>query len=84
MKITRRYTKEGQSPYTGIEFDLRTSEIKNPDGSVTVRFDPNGSGDKPNTIATPEGWNFLVRLYRPRAAIIDGTWQLPELTPATD
>ncbi|MBY0287575.1 MAG: DUF1254 domain-containing protein [Mycobacteriaceae bacterium] len=58
--------------------------IKNPDGSVTVRFDPNGSDDKPNTIATPEGWNFLVRLYRPRAAILDGTWQLPDLTPATD
>ena len=57
--------------------------VKNPDGSVTVRFDPNGSSDKPNTIATPEGWNFLVRLYRPRAAITDGTWQLPELAPAT-
>lgn len=57
--------------------------VKNPDGSVTVRFDPNRSSDKPNTIPVPEGWNFLVRLYRPHAEIVDGSWQLPELTPAT-
>ncbi|MGV0744364.1 DUF1214 domain-containing protein [Mycolicibacterium sp. XJ870] len=58
--------------------------VKNPDGSVTIRFDPNPSGDSPNTIATPDGWNFLVRLYRPHAAITEGTWQLPELVPASD
>src|SRR5262245_34069170 len=36
MKISRRFTREGQSPYAGIQFDLRTSEIKNPDGSTGV------------------------------------------------
>src|SRR5258708_6309429 len=30
----RRYTKEGQSAYAGVEFRLTTSEIRNPDGSV--------------------------------------------------
>src|SRR5690349_1287265 len=39
MKIDRRYTKEGQSPYAEIEFRLTTSEIKNPDGSVVFRAD---------------------------------------------
>ena len=34
MRIERRYTKEGQSPYAGVEFRLTTSEIRNPDGSV--------------------------------------------------
>ncbi|WP_137722937.1 DUF1214 domain-containing protein [Prescottella subtropica] len=55
--------------------------VPNNDGSVTVRFGdfPNGT---PNAIPTTDGWNFLVRLYRPRAAISDGTWQLPELRPA--
>ncbi|QOV98182.1 DUF1214 domain-containing protein [Rhodococcus pyridinivorans] len=53
----------------------------NEDGSVTVRFGDFPEGT-PNAIPTPEGWNFLVRLYRPRAAIIDGSWTLPELTPA--
>ncbi|OGK89896.1 MAG: response regulator SirA, partial [Candidatus Rokubacteria bacterium GWF2_70_14] len=37
MKITRRLTREGQSPYAGLEFDLRNSEIKNPDGSTVFR-----------------------------------------------
>ena len=34
MRIERRYTREGQSPYAGIEFRLTASEIRNPDGSV--------------------------------------------------
>ncbi|HEU4359031.1 MAG TPA: vitamin B12-dependent ribonucleotide reductase, partial [Xanthobacteraceae bacterium] len=34
MRIERRYTKEGQSPYVGIAFRLTESEIRNPDGSV--------------------------------------------------
>jgi ribonucleoside-diphosphate reductase alpha chain len=39
MRIERRYTKEGQSPYAAIEFRLTTSEIRNPDGSVVFRAD---------------------------------------------
>ncbi len=34
MKIHRRFTVAGLSPYEGIEFRLTASEIKNPDGSV--------------------------------------------------
>ena len=37
MRIERRYTKDGQSPYAEIEFRLTTSEIRNPDGSVVFR-----------------------------------------------
>ena len=37
MRIERRYTKEGQSAYEGVEFRLTTSEIRNPDGSVVFR-----------------------------------------------
>jgi ribonucleoside-diphosphate reductase alpha chain len=37
MRITRRFTREGQSPYAGIDFDQRVSEIKNPDGSTVFR-----------------------------------------------
>ncbi len=39
MKITRRFTKAGQSPYETIEFRRATSEIKNPDGSVVFRLE---------------------------------------------
>jgi ribonucleoside-diphosphate reductase alpha chain len=39
MRIERRYTKDGQSPYADIEFRLTASEIRNPDGSVVFRAD---------------------------------------------
>ncbi len=39
MQISRRYTKPGQSPYVGIQFDERVSEIRNPDGSVVFHCD---------------------------------------------
>jgi ribonucleoside-diphosphate reductase alpha chain len=37
MKITRRFTEAGKSPYAAIPFRQATSEIKNPDGSVVFR-----------------------------------------------
>ena len=39
MKITRRFTHAGKSPYDTIQFRRATSEIKNPDGSVVFRLD---------------------------------------------
>src|SRR5271156_3760192 len=39
MRIERRYTKDGQSPYAEIEFRVTTSEIRNPDGSVGFHAD---------------------------------------------
>ena len=53
----------------------------NPDGAVTVRFGDYPQ-DRANVIPTPAGWNILVRMYRPRPEILDGTWQLPKLGPA--
>ena len=48
MRIERRYTKDGQSPYAEIEFRLTTSEIRNPDGSVVFRLD---------NVEVPEFWS---------------------------
>ena len=39
MRISRRFTAEGASPYDGIEFRRTTSEIRNPDGSVVFRLE---------------------------------------------
>ncbi|MXN64534.1 vitamin B12-dependent ribonucleotide reductase [Stappia sp. GBMRC 2046] len=38
MRIERRYTKAGQSPYADIEFRIATSEIRNPDGSIVFQL----------------------------------------------
>ncbi|MFB6460184.1 vitamin B12-dependent ribonucleotide reductase [Bradyrhizobium tunisiense] len=39
MRIERRHTNSGQSPYAGIDFRLTTSEIRNPDGSVVFKLE---------------------------------------------
>jgi hypothetical protein len=28
------------------------------------------------------GWNYTVRLYRPRAEILDGSWKVPQAQPS--
>ncbi len=37
MEIQRRFTRSGESPYSDIAFETRTSEIRNPDGKVIFR-----------------------------------------------
>ena len=39
MKIARRFTQAGKSPYETIKFRRVTSEIKNPDGSSVFKLD---------------------------------------------
>ena len=48
MKIPRRFTKKGQSPYSSFKFVKRSSVITNPDGSVVHRNDD---------VTVPEGWS---------------------------
>jgi hypothetical protein len=51
---------------------------RNDDGSVTVRFGGDGDPGR-NSLPITEGWNYLVRLYRPRPEILDGTWTFPTI-----
>ena len=39
MRIERRFTRSGQSPYEGLKFVKRSSEIRNPDGSTVFKLD---------------------------------------------
>ena len=48
MRIERRYTTAGQSPYAAIAFRSAVSEIRNPDGSVVFRLEG---------IEVPEAWS---------------------------
>jgi len=49
----------------------------NADGSFTVQFG-GCSAETANCLVTPPDWNYLVRLYRPQQAILDGSWVFPE------
>ena len=47
-------------------------------GGVTVQF--GGCEDAtPNCLPVPDGWNWMVRLYRPQQAILAGRWTFPDL-----
>lgn len=46
------------------------------DGSQTIRFGSCDVGVE-NCIPITEGWNYTLRLYRPHAEVIDGSWTAP-------
>lgn len=52
----------------------------NADGSATILFG-GCDGGAPNCIPVPQNWNYMVRLYRPRQDVVDGTWSFPEAQP---
>jgi hypothetical protein len=50
---------------------------KNADGSVAVQFG-GCDGKISNCLPTKPGWNYMVRLFRPRAEVLNGKWKFPE------
>lgn len=53
---------------------------KEGDGSIAIQFG-GCDGKIPNCLPTMKGWNYTVRLYRPRAEILNGSWTFPEAQP---
>jgi hypothetical protein len=53
---------------------------KGPDGAVTIQFG-GCDGKIQNCLPITPGWNYTVRLFRPRAEILDGTWTFPLAQP---
>jgi len=52
------------------------------DGAYTIQFG-GCDGRVPNCLPIAPGWNYTVRLYRPRAEIVEGRWKFPVAVPAT-
>ena len=48
MKITRKFTRKGKSPYESFEFVRRRSEIRDPDGTMVFENDD---------VRVPEHWS---------------------------
>ncbi|MGH8036807.1 MAG: DUF1254 domain-containing protein [Stenotrophomonas sp.] len=72
------YEKNAQNAYTLNNVTAK----KNDDGSVDIQFG-GCDGQVPNCLPIMEGWNYLVRLYRPRPEILDGRWTFPEAVPVS-
>jgi hypothetical protein len=67
------FEKNEQDAYTLNNLTAK----KGPDGSVTIQFGA-CDGKVPNCLPITPGWNYIVRLYRPRKEILDGSWAFPE------
>jgi hypothetical protein len=66
-----------EAPENSISVNSVTA-TRNPDGSVTVHF--GGDANQPNYLRIMPGWNYTVRLYRPRREVLDGKWTFPQAT----
>ncbi len=74
MRIERRFTAEGESPYSDISFRTTTSEIRNPDGSVVFSA---------TDIVVPEAWSqvacdILAQKYFRKAGVPSKLKPVPE------
>jgi hypothetical protein len=67
-----------EAPENAISVNNVTAK-KDADGAVTVHF--GGDPSQPNFLRIMPGWNYTVRLYRPKAEILEGKWTFPEAAP---
>jgi len=76
------YNAEGyyeKNPYDAYSINSITGK-KSADGSIAIQFG-GCDGKIPNCLPIMKGWNYTVRLYRPRAEILNGKWKFPEPQP---
>lgn len=69
-----------KNPYNAYSLNDLTAK-KDPGGAVTVQFG-GCDGKISNCLPIMPGWNYTVRLYRPRAEILNGEWKFPNPEPA--
>jgi hypothetical protein len=73
------YDADGFFPNTGQPVSVNNiTADRDADGSITVHLGDWEPGT-PNRLPVSEGWNYLVRLYRPRPEVLDGTWTFPTI-----
>jgi hypothetical protein len=54
---------------------------RDPNGSISIQFGGCG-GKTANCLPITDGWNYLVRLYRPREEVLNAKWTFPEAQAA--
>ena len=74
MRIARKLTVDGRSPYQGIEMRTATSEIRNPDGSVVFKLE---------NIEVPASWSqvacdIIAQKYFRKRGVPAVTRRVPE------
>jgi hypothetical protein len=67
------------NPYNAYSLNSITAK-RGADGVVDVQFG-GCDGKIQNCLPIMAGWNYMVRLYRPRPEILDGKWAFPQAQP---
>ena len=70
-----------KNPYDAYSVNNITAK-KGADGSVDIQFG-GCDGKIPNCLPIMDGWNYVTRMYRPRAEILDGSWKFRKAQPAS-
>lgn len=76
------YDAEGWMPINeqkAYSFNNVTAK-KGDDGSITIHFGGDPKAD--NFLPIVEGWNYVIRQYRPKKEILDGSWTFPAAVEA--
>lgn len=60
----------------GVNSINSLTAVADDDGAVTIDLGADPAG-KSNPLPIMPGWNYTLRLYRPRPAVLDGTWVAP-------
>jgi len=68
-----------KNPYGAYALNNVTAK-KKADGSISIQFG-GCDGKIPNCLPIMNGWNYTVRLYRPRPEILEGKWKFPAPRP---
>lgn len=75
------YDDKGWMPvnkYKAYSFNNVTAK-KEKDGSITIHFGGDPKAD--NFLPIVPGWNYIVRMYKPGAEILNGSWKFPAAKP---
>lgn len=78
------YNRDGYlepNPYNSFSLNGVTSQPE-PDGTVVLILSPEGEGLK-NHLYVMDGWNYLLRLYKPHQSVLDETWTPPTPQPVS-
>jgi hypothetical protein len=70
------FQKNAQNAYSVNNVTAKKSS----DGSVDIQFG-GCDGNAANCLPITPGWNCVVRLYRPRTEIVNGSWTFPQPLP---
>lgn len=64
----------------GINSINNVTGVMSNDGGYRIQFGDCGQ-DTPNCLPITEGWNYVIRLYRPRESVLNMTWVAPDSKP---